>query len=135
LCGTTGKNGHFYSLIMMRYFLRSLSYAWQGLNQFFLRERNGQIQGVIALLVIVAGAFFSINRMEWLALLGCTALVISLEMLNSAIEKICNLYTPEYHPAVKLIKDIAAAAVLWSAVISLVVGLLIFVPHLIRLVT
>lgn len=116
----------------MRYFIRSLSYAWQGLNQFFLRERNGQIQGVIALLVIITGAFFGISRMEWLALLVCTGLVISLEMLNSAIEKICNLYTPEYHPAVKLIKDIAAAAVLWSAAIAAVVGLLIFVPYLLR---
>ncbi len=69
-----------------------------------------------------------------MALLLCTGLVISLEMLNSAIERICNMYTTEFHPAIKIIKDIAAAAVLWSALISLVVGLLIFLPYLLRLI-
>ncbi|HEV7330356.1 MAG TPA: diacylglycerol kinase family protein [Flavisolibacter sp.] len=117
----------------MRYFIRSLSYAWQGIVQFFLRERNGQIQGVLALLVIAAGAFFGITKTEWLAILGCTALVISLEMLNSAIEKVCNMYTTEFHPAIKTIKDVAAAAVLWSAVFSLVIGCIIFLPYISRL--
>ena len=118
---------------MMRYFIRSLGYAASGIYQFFRRERNGQIQGVIALLVIAAGFFFNVTKTEWVALLVCTGLVVSLEMLNSAIERICNMYTTEFHPAIKIIKDVAAAAVLWSAVLSLVIGLLIFVPYLIRL--
>ncbi|MDQ3279267.1 MAG: diacylglycerol kinase family protein [Bacteroidota bacterium] len=117
----------------MRYFIRSLSFAWQGIVQFFLRERNGQIQGVLALVAIATGAFFSITKTEWLAVLGCTALVISLEMLNSALEKLCNLYTTEFHPAIKIIKDIAAAAVLWSAFLSLVIGCIVFLPHLVKL--
>ncbi len=117
----------------MRYFFRSLSFAWQGIVTFFLRERNGQIQGGVALFVLIAGFFFGITKFEWLAILGCTALVISLEMLNSAIEKICNLYTPEFHPAVKIIKDVAAAAVLWSAAFSLVIGLIVFFPYVSRL--
>ena len=100
---------------------------------FFRRERNGKIQGVIALLAIIAGLVFSITKTEWLALLLCTGLVISLEMLNSAVERICNMYTTDFHPAIKIIKDIAAAAVLWSALVALVIGLLIFVPYLIRL--
>lgn len=119
--------------IRMRYFIRSLSFAWQGIVTFFLRERNGQIQGVLAVLVLVAGFFFGITKTEWLAILGCTALVISLEMLNSAIEKVCNLYTTEFHPAIKTIKDVAAAAVLWSAAFSLVIGLLVFLPYINRL--
>ena len=118
---------------MMRYFFRSLGYAASGIYQFFRRERNGQIQGMIALLVIIAGFFFNVTKIEWVSLLVCTALVVSLEMLNSAIERICNMYTTEFHPAIKIIKDVAAAAVLWSAVLSLVIGLLIFVPYLIRL--
>lgn len=113
----------------MNYFLRSLRFALAGILHFFRRERNGQIQGVVALATIVAGVFFRITKMEWLAVLGCTALVISLEMLNSAIERICNLYTTEFHPAIKIIKDVAAAAVLWAAFFSLVIGLLIFVPY------
>lgn len=117
----------------MLYFIRSLGFALSGIYQFFLRERNGQIQGVIALMVIAAGLFFGVTRHEWLALLVCTALVISLEMVNSAIERICNMYTTEFHPAIKIIKDVAAAAVLWSAMVSLVIGLLIFVPYATRL--
>lgn len=113
----------------MRYFIRSLGFALNGIYQFFRRERNGQIQGVIAVLVIGGAVFFDVTKTEWLFLLGCTGLVISLEMLNSAIERICNLYTTDYHPAIKIIKDVAAAAVLWSALIALAVGLLIFLPY------
>jgi diacylglycerol kinase len=113
----------------MRYFIRSLRFAINGIFQFFLRERNGQIQGVIALVVMAAGFFFGITKAEWLYVLICTALVISLEMLNSAIERVCNMYTTEFHPAIKIIKDVAAAAVLWSALISLIIGVTIFLPY------
>ena len=116
----------------MRYIIRSFRYAAQGLRFFFRHERNGQVQGLIAVVVIAAGFFFGVTQTEWLALLTCTGLVISLEMLNSAIERICNLYTTEFHPAIKIIKDVAAAAVLWSALLSFVTGLVIFVPYLLR---
>ncbi len=124
---------HFYSFNCMRYFIRSLRYAFHGIVQFFRLERNGQIQGVVAVLVIAAGFFFGVTKTEWIALLLCTAIVISLEMLNSAVERICNMHTTDFHPAIKIIKDVAAAAVLWSAVLSLVVGLLIFLPYVLRL--
>lgn len=117
----------------MVYFLRSLRFAVQGIYHFFRRERNGQIQGIIALLTIIAGMFFGIGRMEWLALLLCIGLVVSMEMLNSAIERICNMYTTDFHPAIKIIKDVAAAAVLWSATASFIIGLIIFIPHIIGL--
>jgi len=117
----------------MIYFLRSLRFAINGISHFFRRERNGQIQGVMALLAIAGGVFFGISRTEWMALLLCTGLVISLEMLNSVVERICNMYTTEFHPAIKIIKDVAAAAVLWSAILSLIIGLLIFLPHLLAL--
>src|ERR1051325_6413143 len=106
----------------MLYFLRSLRFAFNGVYLFFRRERNGQIQGVIAILAIIAGVVFGISRLEWIGLLLCSGLVISLEMLNSAVERICNMYTTEYHPAIKIIKDVAAAAVLWSAILSFVIG-------------
>jgi diacylglycerol kinase len=117
----------------MVYFLRSLRFAAHGIYHFFRRERNGQIQGVIALLVVAVGAILGVSRLEWIALLVCTGLVIGLEMLNSAIERVCNLHTTEFHPGIKIIKDVAAAAVLWSAIVSAVVGLIVFVPYLIAL--
>jgi diacylglycerol kinase len=116
----------------MNYFLRSVRYALNGIYKFFRTERNGKIQGVISLLVIIAAFVFNISGLEWILLLFCIATVISLEMLNSAIEGVCNLYTTEFHPGIERIKDIAAAAVLWSAFASMVVGLIIFVPHLLR---
>ena len=84
----------------------------------------------MALLVIVTGLVLGVSRMEWVVLLLCIAVVISLEMLNSSIERICNMYTTDFHPAIKIIKDLAAAAVLWSALMSLMIGLIIFVPRL-----
>lgn len=116
----------------MRYFLRSLRFALNGCWLFFRHERNGQIQGIMALVVTTTGLVFGISRTEWMVILLCNGLVISLEMVNSAIERICNMYTTDFHPAIKIIKDMAAAAVLWSALVSLVVGLIIFIPYIIR---
>jgi diacylglycerol kinase len=113
----------------MGYFIRSVGFALQGIFQFFRTERNGRIQGLIAILAIAAGSFAGLERMEWVALLFCIALVISLEMLNSAIEKVCNVYTMDFHPVIKVIKDVAAAAVLWSSIFSMIIGVVIFLPH------
>jgi len=82
-------------------------------------------------MVVVAGLVFGVSRMEWAVLLLCIALVIGLEMLNSSVERICNMYTTDFHPAIKIIKDLAAAAVLWAALMAFLVGLIIFVPHLV----
>lgn len=115
----------------MQYFIRSLGYACNGIYLFFRRERNGQIQGSVAALVIVAGLVLRVSRMEWVVLLLCIAVVISLEMLNSSVERICNMYTTDFHPAIKIIKDLAAAAVLWAALLSLMIGLIIFIPYVV----
>lgn len=115
--------------------MHSLRFAFDGIRHFFRRERNGRIQGVVAVAVVLTALLLGVSRAEWIALLLCIAFVISLEMLNSAIERICNLYTPEIHPAIKIIKDVAAAAVLWAAFVSIIIGLLIFIPHLLALLT
>ncbi len=114
-------------------FLSSLTNALSGLFSFFKSERNGQIQLTIGLLVIIAGFFFRISSMEWVAVLLCIAIVISLEMMNSALEKLSDLVEPNHHPVVKAVKDISAAAVLWSAIVSVVIGAIIFLPRIIAL--
>lgn len=119
----------------MRYFIRSVGFAFQGMFSFFRNERNGQIQGVIALLAVAAGTFLHLRRREWIVLLFCIAAVISLEMLNSTIERLCNKYTTEFDPEIKIIKDVAAAAVLWTAIIAAVVGIILFYPHVQKLVS
>jgi diacylglycerol kinase len=112
----------------MNHFLKGFVYAYNGIVVFFRHERNGRIQLLIAVLVVLLGLLFSISLFEWIILLLCIASVISLEMVNSAIEKLCNLVHPKYHPAVKVIKDISAAAVLWFSMISAIIGIIIFLP-------
>lgn len=115
----------------MKAFLNRVKYALQGWVTFFHKEANGQIQLFIAVMVIAAGFALRVSVTEWMILLSCMGVVISLEMLNSAIEKICDHVNPKIHPGIKTIKDIAAGAVLWSVVIAAIIGLLIFIPRII----
>ena len=117
----------------MKAFINRVRYAANGWLRFFAKETNGQIQLVVALLVIVAGFLLGISRGEWMIVLGCIALVLSLEMVNSAIEKLCDHLHPEMHTQIGLVKDIAAGAVLWASVISAVIGLIVFLPRIISL--
>lgn len=100
--------------------------ALSGLWQAFKSEPHLKLHGVAAVLVVTAGFYFSISQTEWIAVLGCITLVISLELINSAIEKLCNLVMPQQHPTIKYIKDVAAAAVLIACIFAVIVGLLVF---------
>lgn len=111
-------------------FLKAFAYAFNGLVIFFRHERNGKIQLVVAVAVVLLGWRLRISRGEWLVVLGCIASVLSFEMINSSIEKLCNLVHPKYHPAVKTIKDMSAGAVLFVASISAIIGAIIFLPKI-----
>ena len=83
-------------------------------------------------LAVVLGVVFQISAMEWLFVAGCSMLVLSMELVNTAIENVCDLISKEYHPVIKIIKDVAAAAVLVSAIGSVVTGGIIFFPKIIH---
>ena len=117
----------------MKTFFRSVEFALQGVKQFFSRDRNGKIQTVIGITAIMLGCTVSLSSVQWLLVLFCIGLVISLEMINSAIEKYCDLVTTDFHPGIKVIKDVAAGAVLIASLMSLVIGLIIFIPALVKL--
>ncbi|MDB5191827.1 MAG: diacylglycerol kinase [Segetibacter sp.] len=114
-------------------FIKSFGFAFTGLFTFFRYERNGKIQLLAAVIATIAGGLFKISLHEWMWMCACIVTVLSFEMMNTAIEKICNMVQPEYHPAVKAIKDIAAAAVLLAAMASVVIGALIFLPKILDL--
>lgn len=118
----------------MKKFIWSLKFAWTGILQFFSKERNGQIQTVLGITAIVLGFILSITPVQWLLVLFCIGLVLSLEMINTAIEKFCDLVTTDFHPAIKIIKDVAAGAVLVASLFSLVIGLVIFIPAFVHFV-
>ena len=105
-------------------------YALAGFRYFVFNERNGRIQLVIGGLVVVSGIVFRLSRMEWCVLLICIMAVTCLEMVNTSIERVCAMLSAEYHPMIKVIKDVAAAAVLWAAVLSAIIGAIIFLPHI-----
>ena len=81
--------------------------------------------------VILCGFYFHITKIEWMICLILFALVLSLELVNTAIEAVVDLASPDIHPLAKLSKDAAAGAVLISAIISAIIGLMIFIPYII----
>ena len=111
-------------------FLNAVLNAFSGIKHFFLNERNGKIQFAIAVVAIALSVGLRISTNEWLVVLLFIGFVIGLEMLNTAIENLCNMMQKEYHPTIKIIKDVAAAGVLWVSLISIVIGLVIFLPKI-----
>lgn len=108
----------------------SFRYGFQGIAAAATKERNVRIHIVISILVIFAGFAFSITNYEWIAILLAIGGMIALEMLNTAIERTVDMYTQEFHPLAKQAKDIAAGAVLFFAFISVIIGLIIFIPKI-----
>lgn len=108
-------------------------YAFNGLMKLITSERNFQIQLILFLITLTASWYFNISSIEWIVILIISALVLSLEAINSSIERLCNLYTKDYNESVEWIKDVTAAAVLISAIIALIIGGIIFIPKILVL--
>lgn len=109
-------------------------HAAGGIRHAFRTEANFRIHVVVMTLTVTLGMVFQISTVEWLFVAGCSMLVLSMELLNTAIENVCDLITGEYHPLIKIIKDTAAAAVLVSAIGSVVSGGIIFFPKIIHII-
>ena len=109
-------------------FFRSFLFALQGVRQVFTTEANMKIHLVFTVLVIICGFIFEISATEWMFCFLSFGLVISMEMMNTSIEKYVDLIKPEYNIDAGKAKDIAAGAVLISALFAAIVGLIIFVP-------
>jgi diacylglycerol kinase (ATP) len=110
--------------------LRSFRYAFSGLLQFFFEEHNAIVQLLATVIVAILVIYFRIDGTELLALVIVTGGVWVAELLNTAIEQVMNLVSPERHPKVKYIKDLAAAAVLVAALVALITAGIIFIPRL-----
>jgi diacylglycerol kinase len=109
--------------------LKSFTYAFRGLGKIFREERNLQVHSIVAIIIIALGFAVKLQPWEWCAVLVCIALVILMETVNSAIERLADVLKPRIHSYIKEIKDIMAAAVLISAILAVAVGLIIFIPH------
>lgn len=100
----------------------------------FRTQANARIHAVAAVSVAVAGFAFRISNGEWCAILAAIALVLVAEAINTAIEAVVDLASPEVHPLAERAKDVAAGAVLIAAVVSAMIGLIVFGPHLLVLI-
>ena len=114
----------------MKKLFNSFKFAFQGFWLACKEQPNLRIHLFVSFLVVSLAFYFDVTKVEWCILLLCIGLVISLELLNSAIEGFVNLVSPERQTKAGNIKDIAAAAVLVAAIISSIVGLLIFSSYL-----
>lgn len=113
--------------------LKAFGYAFVGIRSAVLAERNIQIHLFVSVVVISFGIWLSLSPVEWIFILFAIGGMLSLEMLNSAIERVVDLVTKEFHPLAKDAKDIAAGAVLLYAIISVIIGVIIFLPKLINI--
>lgn len=107
---------------------KSFHYAFEGLQQFFLADHNAIIHAIATIAVITMCCFIKLSSTELLFIAIAIGMVWMAELFNSAIEKLCDVVCPQKHPAIKFIKDLSAAAVLVSSVISVVIGCVIFIP-------
>ena len=114
----------------LRRIVRSFGYAFEGLGLLLRTQPNFLVHLGVALAALVLGLVLHLNPAELAIVVLTIALVLVVECVNTALETLCDLVSPGYHPLVKRAKDISAAAVLLAAVGSVVVALLLYVPHL-----
>ncbi|QKE71475.1 diacylglycerol kinase family protein [Arthrobacter citreus] len=107
----------------------SFGYAFSGIFKVIKEERNIKIHLFAALVSVGLAIYFQISRIDWLILMLIITIVISLELVNSAIEAVVDLASPDQHPLAKKAKDVAAGAVLVAAIISIIIGALLFFPY------
>jgi len=110
--------------------LRSFGYAFEGIAYIVRTQRNARVELVVAMAAVLLAAWLGISSIEWAVLALTIALVLALEWINTSLELAVSLASPERHPSAKAAKDVAAACVLLGAVVSVAVGLLLFVPRL-----
>ena len=109
---------------------KSFRYAFEGIFACIKNERNMKIHWLAMILVIIAGIVFHISAMKWCICLILFALVMSLELVNTALEAVVDLVTEERRPLAKLAKDAAAGAVLVAAIFAAIIGCILFLPEL-----
>ncbi len=112
----------------MKRFLSSFGFAFKGLAYAFKTQLNFRVHCIALILVIGLGLFFKLDKGEWLWIAVAVVMVLSAELINTALEVLVDLVSPQIHPKAGAIKDLAAAAVLVAAMGAVVIGLLIFFP-------
>ena len=118
MAGTAGK------------FIKSFSNALRGIAFLFKSQSNARIELIIACIVIIAGFIFRISNTEWITILLCIAMVLSLEGINTSIEIFADKLHPDFDMEIGKAKDVAAGAVLIASIVAAIIGFIIFAPRI-----
>ncbi len=110
--------------------LKSFKYAGAGIFSLFRHENNAKVHILAASIALILGVYFEIASYEWISIFIVIGLVCAAEAINTAIEKLADVVSPTYHEGIKVVKDLAAAAVLILAITSAIVGGIIFLPKI-----
>jgi len=119
---------------MMNKFIRGFGYAINGILHAAATQLNFRVHLVCALVAVFAGYVLHISNDEWLWIIFCIGMVLVAELFNTAIEFLTDLVSPEYNKKAGLVKDMAAGAVLITAIAALTIGLVIFIPKVLALI-
>lgn len=114
-------------------FSKSVGHAIDGIEYTINKERNIKLEILAAIIVSVAGFILKITLTEWLVMLLVISMVLSLELINTAIERCVDLVTKDYHDLAKAAKDASAGAVFMMSLFSIIIGIVIFLPKIINL--
>jgi len=120
--------------VNIRKALRSFRFAGFGIFSLFRHENNARIHLIAALLVVALGILLRLSNLEWCLVVIQVGLVWAAEAFNTSIEKLADVVSPEYHPTIKVVKDLAAAGVLILSLSAVIIGGIIFIPKLLALV-
>ncbi len=112
---------------------KSFGYAFKGIVSLFGHENNAKVHLIAGMLAVTAAFYLELNPTEWCILVIQIALVMAAEAFNTAVEKLCDVVSPEKHPVIGTVKDIAAGAVLITAIGAVISGLFLFLPKILQL--
>ena len=118
----------------MKKFFKGFYFAFNGIKYSFKTQLNFRIHVFLAALALILSYVLQIAICEWIWIIATISLVLIVELINTAIETLVDLVSPEFNPKAGLIKDISAAAVLISAIFAFLVGCFIFLPKLIHVI-
>lgn len=111
----------------------AFEHAFHGLTHVILTQHNARIHLVMTILVVVSGLLLKLDAWEWAIIIIAIGLVWVTEIINTALEALVDLVTQQYHPLAKIAKDTSAAAVLFASIIAVLLGIVVFMPHLLQL--
>jgi diacylglycerol kinase (ATP) len=111
--------------------LKSMVFAFKGAVKLITTEHSVMVQTSLAIAMSIAGFYFDITKTEWMFQIFAFGLVLSIEGLNTAVEKIADFIHPDYHERIGFIKDIAAGAVFFAAMTAIAIGMFIYLPRLV----